>query len=177
MYYSGIERPLTTFNVVDSVLLRFTVVNDSTVLFKKVPEYALANLSYTLGNRAAKYFIPTWKTSERMLFVNFSSRMQEATGYATDGQWAKAELIWLAEWEKKTKPADKVKIAFNLAVANEMQDKFEPAMSWLQKAKENLKSVNANDKSQETELIDNFMKELEQRIQNNQILDLQWGKE
>ncbi|MCL1932784.1 MAG: DUF6340 family protein [Candidatus Azobacteroides sp.] len=177
MYTYGDEKPITTFNISDSLFFKSMVNIDPIVLLKEIPEYVFRELSIELGNQAAKRFIPTWKTSDRTLFTGSNSRMQEAAGYAANHQWTKAEPIWANEFEKKTKPADKAKIAFNLAVANEMQDKFESALEWAQKAKEYLKNANPNNDSKETELTDEYISELERRIQNNQLLDLQWGKE
>ena len=177
MYSYGNEKPLTTFTITDSLYAKSTIINDSIVLFKGIPEYMLDELSRMLGNQAAIRFTPTWKTSERQFFVSYNPRMQEATGYAADRQWAIAESIWIAELEKKTKPADKAKIAFNLAIANEMRDKFAPALEWAQKAKEYLKNANLKNDHQEIELTDKYLLELARRIQNNRLLDLQWGKE
>ena len=177
MYLYGKEKPLTTFTVSDSLFANYMIVADSTTLFKVIPEYALNELSRMLGNNVAKHFIPTWKMSERILFTGYNSRMQEATSYAADHQWAKAESIWTAELGKRNRPTDKAKITFNIAVANEMQDKFDPAFEWAQKAKEHLKNANPNSDGREIELTDNYISELAKRIQNNRLLDVQWGKE
>ena len=177
MYAYGREKPLTTFSVSDTLYVKSTVINDSTILFKEIPEFVLDELSRSLGNKAATYFIPTWKTEKRFLFVSYNSRMQEAAGYAADQKWANAESIWVAELEKKTKPADRSKISFNLAVANEMQDRLELALELAQKAKEYLTKANPNNDYQEIELTDEYIATLQQRIQNNRLLDLQWGKE
>ena len=176
MYSYGNEKPITTFTVSDSLFAKSTTLNDSITLFKEIPEYVLSELSRQLGNQAAKRFIPTWKTSERLFFTATGPRMQEAAGYAADQQWEKAESIWNVELGKKTKPAEQAKIAFNLAIANEMQDKFERALEWAQKAKEYLKNANPKNDSREAELTDAYISELERRIQNNRLLDLQWGK-
>jgi hypothetical protein len=110
MYSYGNEKPLTTFSVSDSLFTK-SVVDivgiddiDSITLFKEIPDYMLNELSRMLGNQAAQHFIPTWKTSERLLFVSYDSRMQEARGYAANRRWKKAESIWTDELEKKTKP-------------------------------------------------------------------------
>jgi len=177
MYAFGKDKPLTTFTVSDSLFLKSMVANDSTILFKVLPEYLLDELSRVIGNQAATHFIPTWKTTERMFFTGYNSRMQEAVGYAADKQWLKAESVWASELENKTKPADKAKIAFNLAVTNEMQDKFDEALEWAQKAKDYLQSANPNKDSKEIDLTNEYISLLKQRIQSNRLLDLQWGKE
>jgi hypothetical protein len=177
MYSPEKEKPLTTFTVSDSAFVKSTISGDSLFFFKEIPEYVLRELSHALGSRAAEHFIPMWKTQERTLFAGYGSRVQEATSYAANRQWGKAESLWITEIGKKTKPVDKAKIAFNLAVTNEMQDKFESALEWAQKAKEYLKNTNPNNTSKEIELTNQYISTLEKRIQNNRLLDLQWGKE
>ena len=176
MYTYGKDRPLTTFTISDSIFSKSMVYSDSTELFKDIPEFILSDLSRELGYKAAKRFIPSWKTENRVLFTSYNARMQEATGYAANHQWTTAESIWSAELEKTTKPLDKAKIEFNLAVVNEMQDKLEPALERAQQAKEHLKNTNQDKNSQEIELVDKYISVLEHRIQNNRLLDLQWGK-
>jgi hypothetical protein len=179
LYSHEKEKPLTSFSISDSLTARPAIddmiVGDSIDFFKNIPEYVLRELAHILGNRAATHFVPTWKTEERTLFTGYNSRMQEATGNAANRQWANAESIWLEELRKKTKPIDKAKISFNLAVANEMQDRFNAALRWAQNAKEYLKDTGSGN-SQETELMDKYISGLEKRIQNNRLLDLQWGK-
>ena len=178
MYYYENEKPLTTFTVSDSLFVKSKYLDhDSISLFKEIPEKALDILSRNLGNQAAKRFIPTWKTSNRHLFTGFNPRMQEAVSYAADRQWTIAETIWIAELENKTKIVDKAKIAFNLAITNEMQDKFEQALEWAKKANEYFKNANPDKYQSEIKLSDKYILELERRIQNNHLLDLQWGKE
>ena len=177
MYVDGEKNPIAAFSISDSLFVKSIVEGDSTFFFKEIPEFMLSELSRTLGSRAAMCFIPTWNTVDRMFFKGFNSRMQEAAGYAANRKWADAESLWINELGKKTNSVDKAKIAYNLATANEMQDKLETALRWAQNAKDYLKNADPNKNSQETELTDKYIAELERRIQNNRLLDLQWGKE
>jgi tetratricopeptide (TPR) repeat protein len=177
MYAYGKENPVTTFNVQDSLFFKSMVFSDSLFLFKEIPEMYLEKLSNNLGAKAAKCFIPEWKQVDRFLFVSQNSRMREAVGYAANHRWANAESIWMTQLDNDNKPAKNVKIAYNLAMANEMQDKFESALEWVIKAKEFLKNVNTVKYSREIEIINKYTTELSLRIQSNRLLDLQWGKE
>ena len=177
MYVYGKEKPATTFTVTDSLFTKSIYEGDSTFFFKDIPEYMTLQLSVRLGNQAAKRFTPTWNTVDRMFFTGYNARMQEATSYAASRKWENAESLWNIELGKKTKPADKAKLAFNLAVANEMQDKLDRAWDWAQKAKEQLKNAKQYDDSQEMEFTNKYISELERRIQSNRLLDMQWGKE
>ena len=177
VYYLGRENPISTFSISDSLFLRTLDFNDSITVFKKIPEYVLYKLSYILGNLAAKRIIPTWKTVSRMLYVGNNSRMQEAAGYALNNKWAISESIWNDELEKRKKFVDKAKIAFNLAVANEMQDKIGNAFVWAENAIEYLKHVDREKNLSEIVEADNYLMDLSTRLQNNRLLDVQWGNE
>jgi len=176
MYTYTKETPLTTFSLQDSLFSKLILSNDSMVIFKHLPEYLLKDLSYNLGTGVATCFLPVWKPVDRFLFVGQNPRMQEAAGYAADHRWANAESIWIKQLENTNKPADKTKVAYNLAIANEMQDKFELALEWVAKAKGYFENANPDKYSREIELIDKYAIELGQRIQNNRLLDLQWGR-
>jgi len=176
MYAYGKSSPVTTFNLHDSIFTKSMVFNDTLFLFKDIPEILLGKLSRNFGAQAAKCFIPEWKQVDRFLFVGHNSRMQEAAGYANNYKWINAESIWKTQLEKNNKSSEKAKIAYNLAIANEMQDKIEPALEWALKSKGYLKNVNTDKYSRETELIEKYILELGQRIQKNRLLDLQWGK-
>ena len=176
MYTYGKENPVNTFNLRDSLIAKSMVYNDSTFLFKNIPEYLLNELSCNLGAQTAKTFIPAWKKVDRYLFFSQNSRMREAVGYAANHRWANAESIWLTQFERNIKPVEKAKIAYNLAIANEMQDKFESALELVIKAKEFLKNVNTVEYYREIEIIDKYTIELSHRIQNNRLLDIQWGR-
>ena len=177
MYSYGNEKPLITFSISDSLFVKSVFYEDSVLLFKEIPESLLNEIAHRLGNQIANRFIPTWKTVERILFSSHDSRMQEALGYAKAGRWTDAESIGLSELNKKTKISDQARIAFNLAVINEMQDKLETALVWAQKAKEYFTKDNPAGYPQETMLTTQYISELQERIQNNRLLDLQWGKE
>jgi len=177
MYSYVNEKPLITFNMTDSLIIKSVFDGDSLFFFKDIPEDALHELARELGNQAATHFIPTWKTVDRIIFTGYNARMQEATSYATSRKWETAESLWNIEFVKKTKPVDRAKVAFNLAVANEMQDKLDTALDWVQKAKEQLGNDKKYNDSQEMNFTNKYISELEQRIQNNHLLDLQWGKE
>ena len=176
MYVYGKEKPLKAITVSDSLFTKSIVEGDSIIFFKEIPEYMLHELSRQLGNQIAKLYIPTWNTVGRIFFTGYDARMQEATSYAANRKWTNAKSIWTTELGKKTKPLDKAKIIFNLAVADEMQDKLDSALEWAQKAKELLNDKQYVD-SQETDLVNKYISELGRRIQNNRLLDLQWGRE
>ena len=169
IYLYAKEKPLTTFSISDSLFYKRTVSEDFEVTFKEKPENFLFNLAYNMGEKLAYNIIPSWVTKERVVYVGMEARMQEAYSYSKNNKWATAESIWLKEYNKKSKDSDKGKLANNIALANEMQDKLEEALFWAEKAKEHFLNSNSSKNS----YINNYIPELQKRIQNSQMLNFQ----
>jgi hypothetical protein len=175
IYLYGRNEPLTTFSISDSLISRTTISNNLPVIVHTVSMLMLKELSYQIGESAALKFIPTWKTTDRILFTNHKARIKEAYSYVTAHNWSAAESIWLSELEKENKPLDKAHIALNIAVTNEMQDKLNTALQWAQKSKEYY-NLTKQIKPEELHFIDKYISELQKRIQDNHLLDIQTGK-
>jgi hypothetical protein len=178
IYLYDDEKPYKTFTISDSLFFRPTLIySDSIGVFKMPQEYLVNNLAITLGEKAASYIVPSWITVERIIHTDYQARMKEAYSYSQAQRWDEAESIWQAEYEKKNKPIEKAKLALNLAVANEMQDKFEPAIDWAEKAKQHFEASDASQQAEEIVYISQYILELQKRIQYNRLLDMQWGRE
>jgi hypothetical protein len=177
LYLRGKETPFKIFSLFDSLSVNTMVYNDSITIYREIPMNLVENLAFILGEKMASSLAPSWKTVERLTFTNQSARMKEAHSLSLADKWAEAERIWQAEYEKKSKPIDKAKLALNLAVANEMQDKFDVAISWAGKASRHLAASDPSQHTEETAFITQYVIELQQRIQYNRLLDMQWGKE
>lgn len=171
IYLYNRESPLTTFPVSDSLFYKTIGIEDTLAVFKELPEYLLEELVYNIGEKITHILIPSWTERQRFLFSGAQARMQEALSFARSGKWNRAETLWMNEYAAKSKPLDKGKLAYNIAVAHEMQDRLDSALQWASVAKEHLKT----DKSGTTVEIDNYIRDLQQRLQDNPLLDLQWG--
>ena len=169
IYLYNRERPLTTFTISDSLSYKWTDYGDSVTIFKEIPENFLYDLAYNMGEKLAHSIVPSWFRETRIIYAGIEARMQEAYRYSKNGRWSVAESIWLNEYEKKSKESDKGKIANNIALANEMQDRLEEALSWAEKAKEHFQKSDLSKNSH----INTYVSDLQKRIRNNQILNLQ----
>ena len=169
IYLNGRKKPLTTFTLSDSLFVKQSVVNEPFTIFKEIPENLLYNLAYDIGEKLAYSIVPSWSKETRIIYVGIEARMQEAYSYSKTGKWTAAESIWLNEYEKKSKESDKGKIANNIALANEMQDKLEEALSWAEIAKGHFQNRDLSKNSH----INSYISDLQKRIQNNHILNLQ----
>jgi tetratricopeptide (TPR) repeat protein len=108
------------------------------------------------GEKYAIKIAPIWTNDRRILFHIGSKGMEEAANFAIKGQWLEAA----SEWQKVfalNKRKLSAKAAFNLALANEMLEKFDIALEWLRKAK----------KLYPMPEIDNYTSTIEDRINNS----------
>ncbi len=179
IYVKDKESPLSSFSLKDSTFTKTSAYSDlkESEVIRRLLQSMIFKVAYKLGDKTAILLTPTWKTADRIVYAGYSSRMKEATSYFKSNKWSKAEDIWLSEYDKKEKPLDKARMSVNMAVANEMQDDLDTALTWVKKAKEYYLQTDAKDNANEIEHVDKYTEVLEKRIQNSRVLDLQWGVE
>jgi hypothetical protein len=171
------ENPLTTFTVSDSLSFRdiFFENRDVSTIFKELPEALIDELAYNMGENLIYYFTPSWVLKERTIYTGYNSRMQEAFSFSRTGKWDKAEVLWMNEYDKTSKPSDKGKRANNIAIANELQDKLETALRWAEIAKESFQESGLKATSDEFVRINAYITDLQKRIKDDRLLNIQWG--
>jgi hypothetical protein len=167
LYIDERDTPLTSFSLADSITLSLPVLGDTTDILKHIPEALIADLAYTTGQQLSRHIIPTWTEKERILYTDPSARMSEALRFARSNNWSRAATLWTNQYTRATQPKAKAKIAANLAVAYEMQDQFPAALQWATTAQSHFQTP--------TTPIDDYLRELQKRLRDNDLLDLQWG--
>jgi hypothetical protein len=178
VYLYGKDNPLTSFAVSDSLSYdAFLSATTYQTIVKEIPEAMIDHLAYVVGEDIAYSIIPSWTTKERLLYPGSNSRMREAFSYSKTDKWNTAQTIWLSEYEKKIKNSDKGKIATNLAVSNELNDQLAAALRWAEKAKAHFLADNVSNKSEEMVYIEYYISDLQKRLVESRILDVQFGKE
>jgi hypothetical protein len=177
VYLYDRESPLTSFTVSDTLSYReiFFENRDRSVIFKELPEYLMDELAYNIGEKLAYYFIPSWTLQDRIVYSGPNARMQEALSYTRTGKWDRAETIWMNEYAAGSKLAEKGKLANNIAVANEMQDKLKVALQWAEQAQEFFRESDSKVSSGDKLQINSYVEDLQKRIQDNQLLNIQLG--
>jgi hypothetical protein len=172
------EKPFKTISISDSLFFINGVENELPFIYKEIPEMVIAEICHNLGRKMAAYFFPTWEKADRLVFMNDYARMKEANVYSLSDNWAKAKELWLAEFESQKKPVPKARISSNIALAYEMTDDIETALDWAKKAKDFFElDKNQTQHEAEIQFIDEYISELETRIENNNLIDLQMGIE
>lgn len=119
----------------------------------------------SLGDAAYRYshdLAPRWKTEGRAWFPNGDIYFMEAAELANDGKWEEASEIWKNQAYQRNKNVA-AKASLNMAVAAEMLDKLDLAITWVERAEElGLKYYPKE-----------YKKILEKRIEVRKILDFQ----
>jgi hypothetical protein len=86
-------------------------------------------IAKTFGSKLA----PSWMPVERMYYTSGNPTMQMAEKFALQNEWLKAAEIWNRESKNKNKKIA-AKATFNMAIACEMEGKFDLAIDWLVKS-------------------------------------------
>ncbi|NDV77499.1 DUF6340 family protein [Dysgonomonas sp. 511] len=88
----------------------------------------------TGADKLTSYFIPSWKKQERWFYTDNSSQMKAAQTSLESGDWTNAAKIWGDLHGKESNVNKKVKLASNLALANEYLDDIGNAVAWINTA-------------------------------------------
>ena len=94
-------------------------------------EDALLELALISAERFTKGFIPYWDKRERWYFSDNTSSMKNGAKLAKGGYWKDAALVWGEAYEKENNTTRKIKLASNIALANECLDDIENASNWI----------------------------------------------
>jgi hypothetical protein len=119
----------------DSLFLRGLRISEVYNLNRLVSE-----ISVRVADNLTSVFIPSWKTQERWIFSDSSSEMKTATTLVRQGKWEQAADVWGMMYDKETNRNRKVRLASNLALANECLDDIDNALAWITIAYELLPS-------------------------------------
>jgi hypothetical protein len=175
-YMSDSKKPFKTISITDSLFFINLVENELPFIYTDIPEIMIAEIGYNIGKKMAAKFLPTWEAADRLVYMNSYSRMKDANSFSLTGNWDKAKALWITEFESHKKPISKARVASNIALACEMMDDIDTALVWATKAKDFFESGNKNEHhTEEVEFIDKYITELQTRIENNNLIDLQMG--
>jgi hypothetical protein len=102
------------------------------------PYRLIENLGYDAGLAYGARIAPTYVTIHRTFYDNVkgaaSEDMKRAARYANAGTWTQAMSIWESLAKGNTDKKTAGRAALNMAVANEVLEKFEDAYQWAKKA-------------------------------------------
>lgn len=106
---------------------------DWSKLSNSVPEInkLVSEISVKAADDITSIFVPSWKTQDRWFYSDNSKEQKNATAFVKSGKWQEAANIWGELFEKETNKNKKIRLASNIALANESLDDIDNAVSWI----------------------------------------------
>lgn len=121
-----------------------------------------------IGNKVVQQLLPSNKNVKRFYFNTSSPIMKDADRYWKSGNYDYASYLWEYMYETNKKNYFKAMAAANLALYNELKDNYIQAEIWAKISIDLFK-----DNSEERKMMENYLKELKKRIEDDQILRFQ----
>lgn len=103
---------------------------------KNFVEPLVSELSVLSADKLTSFLIPSWTQQERWLYYDSSSQMKVARKHVDENDWDSAIIIWIQMFDEEENISKKIRLASNIAVANEFLDNVEDAYEWINFAAE-----------------------------------------
>lgn len=175
-YLPGRTVPLTSVIVNDSVMFNeYAGSIELLNLYLPFPDDALRTAGNYMGASLYSTFVPYWEEERRWYYTGAGSRWKEASAYASSGKWAEALESWNTLYTKSSNKKAKAKLASNMALGEEMSGHLDKAESWAVISRDFFKETEGDDAAN-TKLLNAYATVLQQRIQNDKKLDVQFGE-
>lgn len=115
-------------------------------LKSNIPEInsLISEMSIVGADKLTGKFIPSWQVQDRWYYSNSSAKMKEADKNVKQQKWEAAADLWNNIYEQEKNLNKKIRLAFNIALANEYLDNIGNAQSWINKAYELLPAKSKN---------------------------------
>jgi len=126
--FNNETRP-TVFNYVDTLFFNKSLYNDiqhNNTHSQQIYQDASKFLGKSFGTK----ILPSWTPVDRMYYQSKNSEMIKAEKFAKNQDWLKAAEIWNRQTKNKNEEIA-AKACFNLALACEMEGKYDLAIDWL----------------------------------------------
>lgn len=91
----------------------------------------VSEISLKTADNLTSAFIPSWSSQPRWYFAWNSPEMKKATAFVLENNWAEAADVWSLLYDNETDNNKKIKLASNLALANENLDDIQNASDWI----------------------------------------------
>jgi len=175
-YLPGRNVPLATIAVVDSLLIQ-DFAQDLEILdaFMPTPDEALRTAGRYIGVSLYPTFVPYWEEEIRWYYTGMNSRWKEASAFAASGKWKEALEYWEEIYAKTQNSKSKAKLASNIALGKEMTGDFAKAKEWAATSQD-LFQKQEGEEGNNTKLLTVYVNVLNQRVQSDRKLDIQFGQ-
>ncbi|MDD2438311.1 MAG: DUF6340 family protein [Massilibacteroides sp.] len=173
-YLPGRENPLATVLLSDSI---FWTEQGETMeeleAYLPSPSDALREAAKYIGKQAAPYFAPHWQNELRWYYTGASATWKQASAYAAVQRWKEAGALWESLFKQSANKNSQAKIASNIAFVQEMQGNYEKALEWAEKGHSLFQKT--DEEGRDYKLLSQYMLVLQERIRENQKLNIQFG--
>ena len=118
------------------------------------------------GYQVSKKFYPYIDNADRFYFVTPYPLMKEANSYWNRGNYEEASYLWEYVYENAEKMGRKAKAAANMALYEELNDRYDSALDWVKKSL-NIFLESPEKYSNYIEYLLEYQQQLNVRIQEN----------
>lgn len=147
--------------------VRLKTVNRQKYLDEALLKQGLKATAAQAADIASDKLVPQWETKDRWYYLYQGSKMTEAANHVDRGEWVKAAKLWGQLYDEENNETRLSKLASNIALANEMTDDIENALTWIGIAKEHAERLSGDDKQR----LDSYEKQLKARRSEFEKLD------
>lgn len=123
------DTPSDIYNQIDTIFFdksQYTDIQHNNSHKKQIYQDAANYLGKCFGTK----IIPSWILSERSYYKSYHPEMLKAEIYIKNQDWLKAAEIWNKQTKNKNHKIA-AKACFNMALACELEGKYDLAMEWL----------------------------------------------
>ena len=134
VYLPGQSAPIASFSVADSLKFNDFVNNDSLLVYQHIPLNLLNRSASFIAEAATRKLAPYWEQSNRTIYSGIDSKMKQAFAYCKRNRWEEAVAIWENVYQYDKNQKKRGRAAINMAFSNELNDQYETALEWVNKA-------------------------------------------
>jgi hypothetical protein len=164
VYVHGRKDTVHFIDLVDTRRIQRYVLAESLGIYRDLPETLLGDVAQALAQGAVYHFAPHWMMQDRVLYTGADSGMKMAYAYSQKDQWNVASFIWQEVYNSERGYKKKGMIAINIALSEEMSDRYSSALEWVDKALSMYARESASKVKEETVYAGKYRKILEKRI-------------
>ena len=121
--------------------------------------------------------LEAYQLSREAGFTNINLDLMSSLPSQTKEKWEEALTIWQSIYQAQTNKKLKAEAAANIAVGYEMVGKFNEALDWAKKSLALFKEQTSDEKDSNVALLTLYEQVITSRIQANNKLNMQFGKE
>ncbi|HIZ27053.1 DUF6340 family protein [Barnesiella sp. An55] len=126
-----------------------------------------------ISRRVRDLFIPHEDSVERYIYTSTEPAMSDAYDYWQQQKFTEASYLWEYVYEEMKNKTNRAMAAANLAVYNELFDRYDEAIGWADKAITLFQEKSKGNESVDVAMLEEYLHQLRVRKNDNSTLQLQ----